>query len=141
MPRSPHPVATRAEVETVLRGGAPRPVPLFLPAIYEHKAWFIGRTPSAIARDADLLTRALLAEFEAEAPGILNWALAGLADYCAAGLRPPPCVAGAMSAFQKDSDVVGRWLEEETEPVDGHRELLSTLYKSFRAWLEEGIRF
>jgi len=36
-------------------------VPLFLPAIYEHKAWFIGSTPSAIARDANLLTRALLA--------------------------------------------------------------------------------
>ncbi len=72
MPRSPHPVATRAEVETVLRGGAPRPVPLFLPAIYEHKAWFIGRTPSAIARDADLLTRALLAEFEAVGPDALT---------------------------------------------------------------------
>ncbi|HVU25692.1 MAG TPA: uroporphyrinogen decarboxylase family protein [Opitutus sp.] len=57
--------ATRAEVESVLRCTAPRAVPLFLPAIYEHKAAFIGRTPSAIARSADLLTRAMLAEFEA----------------------------------------------------------------------------
>jgi uroporphyrinogen decarboxylase len=37
----------------------------FLPAIYEHKAWFIGRTPAEIARDADLLARALLAEHTA----------------------------------------------------------------------------
>ncbi|MBS0661710.1 MAG: hypothetical protein JSR48_00470 [Verrucomicrobia bacterium] len=70
--RSPHSVATRAEVEQVLRCGAPRAVPLFLPAIYEHKAWFIGRTPSAIARDASLLTRALLAEFEAIGPDALT---------------------------------------------------------------------
>jgi uroporphyrinogen decarboxylase len=67
----PHPTATRREVEATLRCAAPRPVPLFLPAIYEHKAWFIGSTPSAISRDASLLTRALLAEFEAIGPDAL----------------------------------------------------------------------
>lgn len=71
MPTPTHPVATRAEVEAVLRCEAPRSVPLFLPAIYEHKAWFIGSTPSAISRDADLLTRALLAEYEALKPDAL----------------------------------------------------------------------
>lgn len=60
-----HAPATRAEVEDVLACVAARHPPLFLPAIYEHKASFIGRTPSAIARDADLLTRSLLAEYEA----------------------------------------------------------------------------
>lgn len=64
--------ATRTEVESVLRCAAPRRVPLFLPAIYEHKAWFIGSTPSAISRDADLLTRAMLAEFEAIGPDALT---------------------------------------------------------------------
>jgi len=71
MRRPPHPTATRAEVEAVLRCAAPRRVPLFLPAIYEHKAWFIGSTPSAISRDADLLTRALVAEYEAIGPDAL----------------------------------------------------------------------
>jgi len=71
MPRPLHPVATRAEVESVLRCEAARPSPLFLPAIYEHKAWFVSSTPSAISRDADLLTRALLAEFEAIGPDAL----------------------------------------------------------------------
>jgi uroporphyrinogen decarboxylase len=71
MARPPHPVATRAEVEAVLRCDAPGRRPLFLPAIYEHKAWFIGSTPTAISRDADLLTRALLAEFEAIGPDAL----------------------------------------------------------------------
>ncbi len=71
MPHPPHAVATRTEVEAVLRCTAPRPAPLFLPAIYEHKAWFIGSTPSAISRDAGLLTQALLAEFEAIGPDAL----------------------------------------------------------------------
>ena len=66
-----HPSATRAEVESILRCGPPRPVPLFLPAIYEHKAWFIGSTPSAIARDGGLLARAVLAEYEAIGPDAL----------------------------------------------------------------------
>ncbi len=72
MPRPAHTPATRAEVESVLACGAPRPVPLFLPAIYEHKAWFVGSTPSAVSRDADLLTRAMLAEFEAVGPDALT---------------------------------------------------------------------
>ena len=66
-----HRPATRAEVESVLRCEAPRAVPLFLPAIYEHKAWFIGSTPSAISRDANLLAKAMLAEYEAIKPDAL----------------------------------------------------------------------
>jgi uroporphyrinogen decarboxylase len=66
--RSP---ATRVEIEDVLRCGTPRPSPVFLPAIYEHKAWFVGSTPSAVSRDADLLSLALLAEYEALNPDAL----------------------------------------------------------------------
>lgn len=72
MMRSPlPPSATRFEVESVLRCESCRRSPLFLPAIYEHKAWFIGQTPSAISRDAGLLTRALLAEHGALRPDAL----------------------------------------------------------------------
>ncbi len=63
--------ATRADVEAVLRGNTARTIPLFMPAIYEHKAWFINSTPSAISRSADLLTCALLAEYEAVGPDAL----------------------------------------------------------------------
>lgn len=62
----------RSQVESVLRCEATRKVPLFLPAIYEHKAWFIGSTPSAISRDANLLTQALIAEYEAIKPDALT---------------------------------------------------------------------
>ena len=57
--------ANRAEVESVLRCEGIRKNPLFMPAIYEHKGFFIDETPSNISRDADLFTRAVLAEFEA----------------------------------------------------------------------------
>ncbi len=63
--------ATRSEIESVLRCEVPRPTPLFMPAIYEHKAWFIQETPSNISRNADLLARALLAEYEAIGPDAL----------------------------------------------------------------------
>ncbi|HEY5553106.1 MAG TPA: uroporphyrinogen decarboxylase family protein, partial [Opitutaceae bacterium] len=65
------PTATLAEVDSVLRCAAIRRPPLFLPAIYEHKAAFIGSTPSAISRDGDLLTRAMLAEYKAIGPDAL----------------------------------------------------------------------
>jgi uroporphyrinogen decarboxylase len=64
--------ASLAEVEAHLRCEAPRPAPLFLPAIYEHKAWFLQETPSRVCQSADLLTRALLAEFETIGPDALT---------------------------------------------------------------------
>jgi uroporphyrinogen decarboxylase len=37
----------------------------FVPAVYEHKAWFIGRTPSEVCRDGSLLLKSVIAEYEA----------------------------------------------------------------------------
>jgi len=37
----------------------------FVPAVYEHKGWFTGRTPSEIARDGSLLVESVAAEYEA----------------------------------------------------------------------------
>ena len=44
----------------------------FLPAIYEHKAWFVNSTPSKVCRDAELLTKALLAEYESVQPDAMT---------------------------------------------------------------------
>ena len=43
----------------------------FVPAIYEHKAWFVRSTPSVVCRDADLFTEALVSEFEQIRPDAL----------------------------------------------------------------------
>jgi uroporphyrinogen decarboxylase len=37
----------------------------FVPAVYEHKAWFVGRTPSEVCRDGSLLLASVLAEYRA----------------------------------------------------------------------------
>ncbi len=36
----------------------------FIPAIYEHKAWFIHQTPSQVCKGPELFFRALMAEYE-----------------------------------------------------------------------------
>lgn len=44
----------------------------FVPAIYEHKAWFVGETPSRVCRDVHLFTTAVLAEYERISPDALT---------------------------------------------------------------------
>jgi uroporphyrinogen decarboxylase len=43
----------------------------FLPAVYEHKAWFIGSTPSQTSRDESRLVESVLAEYEILRPDAL----------------------------------------------------------------------
>jgi len=66
------PSATGPGMEPVLRCGAARPNPPFVPAIYDHKAWLIHETPSAVSRDADLLARAILEEHAVIRPDALT---------------------------------------------------------------------
>lgn len=46
--------------------------PPFVPAVYEHKAALLGRTPSKVCRDAGLLREALLRELEIYDPDVLT---------------------------------------------------------------------
>jgi uroporphyrinogen decarboxylase len=50
-----------------MEGKRPGAIP-FMPAVYEQKAWFIGKTPSEVCRDEDLLVDAVIAEEEALRP-------------------------------------------------------------------------
>ncbi len=72
MPTPPHPTATRAEIESILRFESNRSVPVFMPAIYEHKGHFINKTPSQISRDPQLLAQAVLKEYEQIGPDALT---------------------------------------------------------------------
>jgi len=60
----------RERVETVYALGRPDRIP-FVPAIYEHKARLIGRSPSEVCRNADLLYESLLAELRVYDPDML----------------------------------------------------------------------
>ncbi|MDR1279283.1 MAG: hypothetical protein LBK99_00480 [Opitutaceae bacterium] len=105
----------RGEIESALRCEPGRKTPLFLPAIYEHKAWFVGDTPSVVSRDSALLIRALLAEYEALAPDALT---VGLDVYNieaeAAGCAVTYYENGDTSVPSIASHIIG----EETTPDD-----------------------
>lgn len=60
----------RERVETVYALGKPDRIP-FVPAIYEHKARLIGRSPSQVCRNAELLYESLLAELRVYDPDML----------------------------------------------------------------------
>ena len=75
----------------------------------------------------------------AEAPGILNWALDGLADWFKlGGLGEPEVVRSATREYRDEEDSIGLWLAERVQfgVVDG-RVNAGTLYESYRWWCHE----
>jgi uroporphyrinogen decarboxylase len=44
----------------------------FVPAIYEHKAWLLGKTPSEVACSEDLIVEAVRREYETYRPDLLT---------------------------------------------------------------------
>ena len=53
-------------------GGKKTDRPLFCPAIYEHMAKLLGKSPSEVSRSAELLVQAVLAEYETYGPDMLT---------------------------------------------------------------------
>jgi putative DNA primase/helicase len=54
----------------------------------------------------------VMVEFRAEAPGILAWAMEGLAGWHKEGLEPPSAVVEAVEDWVDDEDVLGQWVTE-----------------------------
>jgi putative DNA primase/helicase len=76
--------------------------------------------PFLVSIDANLVERdyrerRLLREL----PGILNWALEGLAAYLRVGLNPPASVLASTRDYRSDMDVIGQWIEERCD-IDPH---------------------
>ena len=67
--------------------------------------------------------RALLPKLIAEAPGILNWALAGLAEYRRVGLRAPAKVLAATASYRETQDWFARFLDETFVQEAGCKEV------------------
>jgi putative DNA primase/helicase len=79
-------------------------------------------------------------QLDPERPGILNWMLAGLKDYLAGGLKPPPIVCKATKEYRQEMDVTGQWIGAMCErSTIGAKLRLSTLYKSYSKWALDEI--
>jgi putative DNA primase/helicase len=75
-----------------------------------------------------------------EMAGILNWMLAGLADYQQGGLRPPAIVCKATEKYRREMDTVGRWIETTCErSTIGAKLFLSEIHSVYAKWAAEEI--
>jgi len=74
------------------------------------------------------------AEFVAEASGILNWLVAGLADWKDRGLRPPEAVTGATADYRAASDSVRAWLADACVVDPAAMTGSTDLFENFSQW-------
>ncbi|WP_157199282.1 phage/plasmid primase, P4 family [Methylomonas koyamae] len=76
--------------------------------------------------------RRLFEKLKAEAPGILNWMVAGYQDWRTNGLVIPECVAQATAEYRQESDTIGRFLNDYPPPFDPVKS--SVMYKQYSLW-------
>jgi putative DNA primase/helicase len=78
----------------------------------------------------------LTEKLKAELPGILNWALKGLADYLKFGMMYPDKVNAATQQYRESQDIVGQFLAAKclVTPVASIR--VSALYDLYKFWAE-----
>jgi putative DNA primase/helicase len=73
-------------------------------------------------------------KLKAELPGILNWALAGLAEWQKSGLGASEEVRSATRAYRTEMDTVKEFLDECCERRDTEEVKLAILYGAFHEW-------
>lgn len=70
-----------------------------------------------------------------EAPGILNWALAGLRDYQQHGLLEPAVVKTETAEYIRSLDVIGQFISERCEEGAAFKIGAAELYQQYKTWL------
>jgi len=71
-----------------------------------------------------------------EAPGILNWLLAGCRTWLADGLGEPPEVRAATQHYRDDSDTLREFWAERIAASDTARLPTTALYTAYKAWCD-----
>lgn len=76
----------------------------------------------------------LAEKLEAEAAGILAWAVRGCVDYLAVGLNPPAPVLAAVEEYRETSDLIRAFVEERCvlDPQESTR--ASEVYRGYAEW-------
>lgn len=79
--------------------------------------------------------RDLSAKLEEEKSGILNWLLAGLEKYLAAGhLIAPAEVIEATKEYQQENDRIGQFFEDRMEQTKGTNSKGGEVYRAYCDW-------
>ena len=71
-----------------------------------------------------------------EIPGILNWAIEGCRAWHCEGRNFAESMLSATSDYRRESDQVGRFVEEMCSRGDGFRRRARDLYAAYREWAE-----
>jgi len=90
-----------------------------------------------IPKDRQIPRHVVMAMFQAELPGILNWAIEGCLAWQRDGLGVPDEVITATREYEAEQDTFAMFLEERCVRVPNARVLSLALYREYKAWAEE----
>jgi putative DNA primase/helicase len=76
-------------------------------------------------------------KLEAEGPGILAWAAAGAARWYEGRIKRPAEVQAAGAKWRRDSDQIGRFIDEMCVKGDYAQARARPLYQAYKKWAEE----
>lgn len=83
------------------------------------------------------MDRDLERTLEGEWSGVLNWLIAGLADYMAQGLAPPDLAREAKAEYREGQSSVSAWIAAACARDPIAEEEAGALYRSYEAWCED----
>jgi putative DNA primase/helicase len=83
----------------------------------------------------------LIDKLKAELPGILNWALKGLADYLKFGMMYPDKVNAATQQYRESQDIIGQFLKAKCviNPVASIKS--TDLYEIYKGWAADAKEY
>lgn len=90
-----------------------------------------------IPKDRQKKRHEVMAMFQAELPGILNWAIEGCLEWQRDGLGIPEEVINATREYEAEQDTFSMFLEEKCIRAQNARVLSLALYREYKAWAEE----
>jgi putative DNA primase/helicase len=90
-----------------------------------------------IPKDRQKKRHEVMAMFQSELPGILNWAIEGCLEWQRDGLGVPDEVINATREYESEQDTFSMFLEEKCVRVGNARVLSLALYREYKTWAEE----
>lgn len=101
----------------------------------------IRLVPFTVTIPPDERDKNLPAKLRDEYPGILAWAVQGCLEWQRHGLNPPPEVLAATEEYKSEMDLIGKWVEECCVTTSNATAKASTLYGSYKHWVEDNGGF
>jgi len=93
--------------------------------------------PFTVTIPSERRDKELSEKLQAEASGILNWALEGLKMYWRDGLPVPQTISSAVANYRQESDVTNRFLDSCCVGGEKAKVGAAELYAAYKHWTDE----